>query len=104
MHFLCKKEGYEDLVTALYLRGDKYEFSDAVFGVKSSLVVDLEEVDEEMARRYGVGKGCKVLRYGFVMVEKDVAAKLRREQAEEAMKAQGREVEWVDGLPVPALD
>ncbi len=31
--------GFETLVTALYPRGDKFLGSDAVFGVKSSLVV-----------------------------------------------------------------
>lgn len=104
MHFLLKKEGMEELTTALYLRGDKYEYSDAVFGVKSTLVIDLEIAEEDMATKYEVEVGCKVLKYGFVMVEKEVTTKLRREQAEEAMRAQGREVEWVDGLPVPALD
>lgn len=104
MHFFLKKEGMEDLTTALYLRGDRYEYSDAVFGVKSTLVIDLGTADEEMATKYEVEVGCKVLKYEFVMVEKEVVTKLRREQAEEAMRAQGREVEWVDGLPVPALD
>ena len=31
--------GYEELVTALYFKGDPYLTSDAVFGVKSSLIV-----------------------------------------------------------------
>lgn len=104
MHFLLTQPGYEDLVTALYLKGDEYEFSDAVFGVKSTLVIDLGSADEEMAGRYGVEVGCKVLRYGFVMVEKETAAKLKREQTEEAMRKMGRSLESVDGLPVPGLD
>lgn len=104
MHFLLTHPGYEDLVTALYLKGDEYEFSDAVFGVKSTLVIDLGSADEELAGRYGVEMGCKVLRYGFVMVEKETATKLRREQAEDAMRDMGRSLEWVDGLPMPALD
>lgn len=104
MHFLLKREGYEDLVTALYLKGDKYEYSDAVFGVKSTLVVELGTAQWLEEKIYGVNKGTKVLRYNFVMVEREVAMKLRRERADEAMKAQGREVEWIDGLPVPALD
>ena len=104
MHFLLKKEGFEDLVTALYLKGDRYEYSDAVFGVKSTLVVNLGKADEDLGKEYSVEEGAKVLRYGFVMVEKDIAKGLRREQAEMAMREQGREVEWFDGLPVPALD
>ena len=31
--------GYEELITALYLKGDSYLMSDPVFGVKSSLIV-----------------------------------------------------------------
>ena len=31
--------GYEELITALYWKGDPYIMSDAVFGVKSSLIV-----------------------------------------------------------------
>ena len=31
--------GYEELTTALYFKGDPYLTSDAVFGVKSSLIV-----------------------------------------------------------------
>ena len=40
MHFMFEKPGYDHLITALYIRGDPYETSDAVFGVKETLLVD----------------------------------------------------------------
>lgn len=104
MHFMFLAPGYEDLVTALYLRGDPYEHSDAVFGVKDSLVVDLEEVDEETARTYGVEMGTKLIKYNFVLVEKDKALELRMKNATEAMESRGEKVVFIDGLPVPELD
>jgi hydroxyquinol 1,2-dioxygenase len=40
VHFLIDAPGYETLTTALFSSDDPYVDSDAVFGVKSSLVVD----------------------------------------------------------------
>ena len=40
IHFMLSAEGYETLTTALYIAGDKYIDSDAVFGAKDELVVD----------------------------------------------------------------
>ena len=39
LHVTIEAPGYRKLVTALYPKGDKWLSSDAVFGVKSSLVV-----------------------------------------------------------------
>ncbi|KAI7976983.1 hypothetical protein EIK77_002493, partial [Talaromyces pinophilus] len=44
MHFMFDKEGYDHLITSLYIRNDPYETSDAVFGVKNSLIVELDKV------------------------------------------------------------
>jgi hydroxyquinol 1,2-dioxygenase len=38
IHFMFSAEGYETLTTALYIAGDRYIDSDAVFGVKDELV------------------------------------------------------------------
>lgn len=38
LHFLIATEGYETLITHLFVDGDRYLHSDAVFGVKKSLV------------------------------------------------------------------
>ncbi|KAJ7231714.1 intradiol ring-cleavage dioxygenase [Mycena haematopus] len=39
LHMMLEAPGFEKLTTAFYLKGDPYLTSDAVFGVKSSLVV-----------------------------------------------------------------
>ena len=39
IHFMISAPGYRTLVTHLFLDGDKYLGSDAVFGVKPSLVI-----------------------------------------------------------------
>jgi len=42
VHFMIQASGYEPLITHLFVAGDRYLDSDAVFGVKSSLIVDFE--------------------------------------------------------------
>jgi hydroxyquinol 1,2-dioxygenase len=57
LHFLVAAPGHETLVTHLFVRGDKYLESDAVFGVKNSLVHDFaDECDTE---------GMRCLKYTF---------------------------------------
>ncbi|KAM0235938.1 hypothetical protein ACHAP5_009539 [Fusarium lateritium] len=105
MHFMFKKDGYDPLITALYLKDDPYESTDAVFGVKDSLIVKLQKVtDEEMAKRYDAELGSALLTYDFVLVTDTAAAKLRREKAEEAMAGLGRRFKFIDDLPVPDVD
>ena len=43
IHFMLSAEGYEPLTTALYIAGDKYIDSDAVFGAKDELTVEYIE-------------------------------------------------------------
>ncbi|GAA5857017.1 hypothetical protein JCM8547_007918 [Rhodosporidiobolus lusitaniae] len=58
LHMMFIAEGYETLITALYFKGDPYLKSDAVFGVKSSLIVDPQLVeDEEKAKSLGFKHG-----------------------------------------------
>jgi len=40
LHFMIKAPGYEPLVTHVFRSGDKYLDSDAVFGVRSSLIAE----------------------------------------------------------------
>ncbi|WP_332775786.1 dioxygenase family protein, partial [Polaromonas sp.] len=40
LHFMIKATGYETLITHVFRSGDKYLDSDAVFGVRQSLVAD----------------------------------------------------------------
>ena len=89
--------------SALYPRGDPYESSDPVFGVKESLVVDLSTVtDPAMAKRYGVKEGTTLLTYDFVLLTEPEARELRKKRAIEAMEKQNRKVIFHNDLPVPA--
>ncbi len=42
IHFIVSADGYESCVTHLFVKGGKYLDSDAVFGVKDSLIVDFK--------------------------------------------------------------
>jgi len=89
LHVMIEAPGYRKLVTALYAKGDKWLSSDAVFGVKSSLVVDLQDIDnEEEARRRGFqkGKSFKLLQHDFVLVPSEEAEATRQRFAAERAK------------------
>jgi hydroxyquinol 1,2-dioxygenase len=45
VHFRIVADGYDPLVTHIFASGDQYLTSDAVFGVKPSLVIELERHD-----------------------------------------------------------
>lgn len=93
------------MVRALYLRGDPYEKSDAVFGVKKSLVVDLDKVDRATAGQYGIKEGSWLLKYDFVLVTERETEELRDRNAVEALGKLGlTHLKLVDHLPVPELD
>ncbi len=57
LHFIISAPGYRPLTTALYFEGDPYVDSDAVFGVKSELVVRPRRRDdaEGLEVRYDFG-------------------------------------------------
>jgi len=104
MHFMFEKPGFDHLITALYLRGDPYETSDAVFGVKETLLIDLGTVNAGQASKYGVKEGGKLITYDFVLVTDEESRKLREEKAMAAMEKLGRRMKLYKGLPVPDLD
>lgn len=69
LHVIVRAEGYEPLTTMLFVEGDPYLDSDAVFAVKESLVVPWVRHDapeEAMAR--GVGSPFYTVRYDFGLV------------------------------------
>lgn len=55
VHFMISAPGYRKLVTHLFLAGDKYLGSDAVFGVKPSLIVKPATQDGAMTVTYDFG-------------------------------------------------
>ena len=91
--------------SALYPRGDPYESSDPVFGVKESLVVDLATVsDPEVAEKYCVEQGTSLLTYDFVLITKEESLQLRKEEAIQAITKMGRSLEDFKGLPFFDVD
>lgn len=104
MHFMFEKPGYDQLITALYLRNDPYETSDAVFGVKESLIVDFHPADSTTAQEYDVPVGTSVLQHDFVLVSDVEARDLRDQRSKQALADLGRKIKLVDGLPVPDVD
>jgi len=91
-------------IRSLYLRGDPYEASDAVFGVKETLVVSLDTVNAEQAKKYNMKEGDKLITYDFVLVTDDEAGHLREQEAMKAMEMLGRRMKLYHGLPVPDVD
>ena len=47
MHYMVRAEGFQKLVTHTFVGGDKYLESDAVFGVKQTLVAPFNKLDGE---------------------------------------------------------
>ncbi|PVH72203.1 aromatic compound dioxygenase, partial [Cadophora sp. DSE1049] len=104
MHFMFEKTGFDHLITALYLRGDPFEVSDAVFGVKSSLLVDIHKTDEATVKKYGVEPGTKLLKHDFVLVSDEDSKRLREEKNKQALDAAGIKFKLWNGLPVEEVD
>jgi hydroxyquinol 1,2-dioxygenase len=68
VHFMIGAPGCETLVTHVFLDGDKYLDSDVVFGVKDSLIRDLEEQSPGVTPSgHEVRDPVKLLRYDFVL-------------------------------------
>ena len=91
----------------MYLRGDPYEKSDAVFGVKESLIIDLGKVSDVkgLAEKYNVSPDTKLLKYDFVLVSEKDTMKLRDEKALESIEKLGMKgLTVIDNVVVPDVD
>lgn len=89
---------------SLYLKGDKFVTSDAVFGVKDSLIVGLSKVNGQLAEKYGVAEGTALMTYDFVLVSEKESSELRAQKSQQALEKLGRKVKIIDGLPIPDVD
>ncbi len=68
IHFIISAGGYKPLTTELFAAGDPYLDSDAVFGVRASLVVPfVPHHSEDDARRLGVTAPFYTVDYDFVL-------------------------------------
>ncbi|EGO03710.1 hypothetical protein SERLA73DRAFT_175311 [Serpula lacrymans var. lacrymans S7.3] len=74
LHMIIEAPGFNKLVTAFYPEGDKYVYSDCVFGVKKSLVVTLKDIkDDNEARKRGFPNGgsFKLLELNLVLLSEE---------------------------------
>jgi hypothetical protein len=68
IHLLISADGFVPLTTHLFVKGDTYLDSDAVFGTKDSLVVDfVRHTSMEEAARYHVTPPFYTVEYTFVL-------------------------------------
>jgi len=80
LHIRINAPGYEELITALYFKGP-YITSDAVFGVKSSLIVEPKEINDlsiSKARGFKEPKPHLYLKHDFVLATVEECAEARR--------------------------
>jgi protocatechuate 3,4-dioxygenase beta subunit len=71
IHFMISANGYERLITHLFVKGDEYLDSDAVFGVKDSLILDfIPQNDVEKARELGFKTPFYEVNYDFKLKNK----------------------------------
>jgi protocatechuate 3,4-dioxygenase beta subunit len=69
IHFIVSAKGYEPVTTHIFVEGDPYLDSDAVFGVKDSLVVPFVRHDDPAAAAgLGMPNPYHTARYDFVLV------------------------------------
>lgn len=88
----------------MYRRGDPYETTDAVFGVKDTLVVDMDPIDDVTAKEYDAEPGTFLLKHDFVLPTEQEAIDLQHETSRKFLADLGLKVRLVDGLPVPDVD
>jgi hydroxyquinol 1,2-dioxygenase len=69
IHVIVEAPGYEKVISELFVAGDPYIGSDAVFGVKDSLIVDfVRHESAEDAEKYGRPVPFYTADYDFVLV------------------------------------
>ena len=74
VHFIVSAPGYEAVTTHVFVDGDPYLDSDAVFGVKESLIVPFVRHDDpSKAEQLGLGNPFYTAEYDFVLVRTAVA-------------------------------
>ncbi len=68
LHFIVSAPGYETVITHLFVKGDPYLDSDAVFGVKDALIVDFVNCESQAeAQKLGLTAPFYGASYDFVL-------------------------------------
>jgi catechol 1,2-dioxygenase len=76
IHFIVSAPGFVPVTTHVFMRGDTYLESDAVFGVKDSLIIDFtEKTDGKEADRLGVPSPFCTASFDFVLQKEGEGAK-----------------------------
>ena len=65
IHFILRCAGFDTLTTHIFIDGDPYLDSDAVFGVKDSLIAPLRHPTVEEQRLHALPDGCQCLSLDF---------------------------------------
>lgn len=74
LHYILKAEGFETLITHIFDPDDPYINSDAVFGVKQSLLAEFRRVDDPLrAKAYEFAGPFWEVEYDFVLARKGEA-------------------------------
>ncbi len=69
LHFLVTAQGYSPVTTHIFVKGDPYLYSDAVFGVKDSLIRDFGVVDDAgRASKIGLPNPFSEVEFDVVLV------------------------------------
>lgn len=90
LHFRVRVQGYEELITALYFKDDVYVTSDAVFGVKSSLIVDPVMINDPaitLARGFEEPRPHAYLKQDLILATVEEAVAYRQQVSEARQKA-----------------
>jgi protocatechuate 3,4-dioxygenase beta subunit len=83
IHFILTAEGYEPLITAVYIAGDAYIESDAVFGAKPSLTVAYRKND---ATNGNTAEPAEMIEFDFVLAPAAPALPVHSQRATKAAK------------------
>jgi protocatechuate 3,4-dioxygenase beta subunit len=71
LHYILKADGFETLITHIFDPNDPYISSDAVFGVKQSLLAEFKKVDDPArAQELGFSNPFWSVEYDFVLAQK----------------------------------
>ena len=88
LHYMIAAPGFETTVTHLFVKDDKYLDSDAVFGVKDSLIVDFKRSDSAAeAKKVGLKAPFYTASYDFVLRPATKAKQQAVRAASDAVKA-----------------
>jgi catechol 1,2-dioxygenase len=72
VHFIVGAEGFDSVTTHLFVEGDEYLESDAVFGVKASLIAPFTRQDDPAtAQQLGIDNPFYILEHDFVLNRSD---------------------------------